>query len=160
MSSSPNLCDTLFYDGTCGLCHHSVKFVLKRDRHGERFRFAPLHGRTLLAKVPPGQRACLPDSLVLQTSDGILLTRSNACIYVLRRLGGPWKTIAVLLAAVSRPLRDGAYDLVARGRFAVFGRTAGPCPLLPPELMARFEPRSEEHTSELQSLRHLVCGLL
>jgi len=140
MSSSPNLCDTLFYDGTCGLCHHSVKFVLKRDRHGERFRFAPLHGRTFLAKVPPGQRACLPDSLVLQTSDGILLTRSNACIYVLRRLGGPWKTIAVLLAAVSRPLRDGAYDLVARGRFAVFGRTAGPCPLLPPELMARFEP--------------------
>src|SRR5262245_62858822 len=31
------------------------------------------------------------------------------------------------------------------------GRTAHPC---------RAPPRSEEHTSELQSLRHLVCRLL
>jgi predicted DCC family thiol-disulfide oxidoreductase YuxK len=132
--------DTLFYDGTCGLCHRAVKFVLKLDRDGERFRFAPLNGRTFLAKVPPAQRAGLPDSLVLQTRDGALLTRSNACTYVLRRLGGPWKTIAALLAALPRPLRDGAYDMVARTRFAVFGRTAGACPLLPAELLARFDP--------------------
>src|ERR1039458_7483339 len=28
------------------------------------------------------------------------------------------------------------------------------------DLVLRFPPRSEEHTSELQSLRHLVCRLL
>src|ERR1035438_9329951 len=36
-------------------------------------------------------------------------------------------------------------------------------PHLPPQLVRRFRlafSRSEEHTSELQSLRHLVCRLL
>jgi predicted DCC family thiol-disulfide oxidoreductase YuxK len=77
---------------------------------------------------------------VLRTSGGALRTRSNACIYVLRRLGGPWKIAAALLAAVPRPLRDAAYNLVARARFAVFGRIARSCPVLPPELLARFDP--------------------
>src|SRR5205814_5675400 len=49
--------------------------------------------------------------------------------------------------------------LVDRGRdlLGTLGRT-----LLPPPawLGARYEGRSEEHTSELQSLRHLVCRLL
>src|SRR5205814_784695 len=31
---------------------------------------------------------------------------------------------------------------------------------VPSSLGARYTPRSEEHTSELQSLRHLVCRLL
>src|ERR1039458_8464925 len=33
-------------------------------------------------------------------------------------------------------------------------------PHVPPELSQNFFTRSEEHTSELQSLRHLVCRLL
>src|SRR5437899_4231237 len=33
-------------------------------------------------------------------------------------------------------------------------------PFLPAEKTAAATPRSEEHTSELQSLRHLVCRLL
>lgn len=132
--------DTLFYDGTCGLCHHAVKFVLKRDRDGMRFRFAPLHGPTFMAKVPPAQRATLPDSLVLQTSAGALLTRSTAVIHILRVFGGAWKVAAALLAAIPRPLRDAAYNLVARTRLAIFGRTAALCPLVPPEFLARFDP--------------------
>src|SRR2546422_3303411 len=31
---------------------------------------------------------------------------------------------------------------------------------LPPDLVGRFDLRSEEHTSELQSRLHLVCRLL
>jgi predicted DCC family thiol-disulfide oxidoreductase YuxK len=132
--------DTVFYDGTCGLCHRAVMFVLRRDRDGVRFRFAPLHGPTFVAKVPFLQRDNLPDSLALQTSAGALLTRSNAVIYILRQLGGPWKTFAVLLDAIPRPPRDAAYGLVARSRFAVFGRTSETCPRLQPELRARFDP--------------------
>lgn len=132
--------DTLFYDGSCGLCHRAVRFVLKRDRAGGHFRFAPLHGQAFQSKVPVAQRANLPESLVLQTAAGRLLTRSNALIHVLRRLGGPWPAAAALLAAVPRPLRDAAYDVVARTRFAIFGRTSALCPPVPPELLARFDP--------------------
>jgi predicted DCC family thiol-disulfide oxidoreductase YuxK len=113
---------------------------LNRDRGGERFRFAPLQGPTFLSKVPPAQRATLPDSMVLQTAAGRLFTRSNAVIHLLRRAGGPWQTAAALLSAVPRPLRDAAYDLVARARFAISGRTAALCPAVPPDLLARFDP--------------------
>ena len=33
----------LFYDGSCGLCHASVRFILLRDRRGT-LAFAPLAG--------------------------------------------------------------------------------------------------------------------
>src|SRR5258705_2989425 len=35
-----------------------------------------------------------------------------------------------------------------------------PCPFLPWQRILGLSARSEEHTSELQSLRHLVCRLL
>ncbi len=35
---------TVLYDGECGLCHRSVKFLLKRDRH--QLWYAPLQGET------------------------------------------------------------------------------------------------------------------
>src|SRR5947199_5208501 len=46
-------------------------------------------------------------------------------------------------------------------RRLVTGRASGTM-WLPPGACcrARWQPRSEEHTSELQSLRHLVCRLL
>src|SRR5437899_5858935 len=41
------------------------------------------------------------------------------------------------------------------------GEVAGPVPHVPICCHSEFRPgRSEEHTSELQSLRHLVCRLL
>ncbi len=132
--------DTLFYDGTCGLCHRAVRLVLRRDRGGELFRFAPLGGPTFLSRVAPAERAELSDSLVLQTGAGAILMRSNAVIHILRRIGGPWKVLAALLAAIPASLRDAAYDVIARSRFAVFGRTANACPLLPPDQLTRFDP--------------------
>src|SRR5471030_3422880 len=38
--------------------------------------------------------------------------------------------------------------------------SAAALPANPPDAAPTREPRSEEHTSELQSLRHLVCRLL
>jgi len=31
---------TIFFDGTCGLCHGFVRFVLREDRSAEPFSFA------------------------------------------------------------------------------------------------------------------------
>ena len=130
----------LFYDGHCALCHRSVKFVLKHDRSGKLFRFAPLHGPTFDARVPAEKRAGLPDSVVVLTSDGALLVRSNAFLRVLRRLGGGWKIMAAVLGVIPRPLRDAAYDFIARVRYRVFGRREDLCPVIAPELRVRFDP--------------------
>jgi predicted DCC family thiol-disulfide oxidoreductase YuxK len=104
-----------------------VKFVVKHDRAGAAFRFAPLRGETFQATVPVDQRAGLPDSMVVQTQDGSLLVRSDALVHILRRLPGRWKALA-------------AYDFIARIRYRVFGQRDDLCPDVPPQVRERFDP--------------------
>jgi predicted DCC family thiol-disulfide oxidoreductase YuxK len=130
----------LFYDGHCGLCHRAVKFVLKHDRGGRVFRFAPLQGSTFLARVAPERRLGLPDSVVVLTRDGELLVRSAAFLHIFRGLGGGWGVLASVLGVLPRGLRDFVYDFIARIRYRVFGRRDDLCPIVPAELRPRFDP--------------------
>src|SRR5215813_15337247 len=132
--------DILFYDGHCGLCHNAVKFVVKHDRSGTAFRFAPLYGKTFEARVPVDQRTGLCDSMVVQTNEGLLLMRSNALVHILQRLGGKWKILAAVVALIPRPVRDVLYNVIARIRYRVFGRRDDLCPVLPSNLRTRFDP--------------------
>jgi predicted DCC family thiol-disulfide oxidoreductase YuxK len=131
--------EILFYDGACGLCHRSVLFVLAHDRAGV-FRFAPIGGPSFAASVPAQERGTLPDAIVVQRSDGAILVRSDAVAHVLARLGGGWPALGALLRAVPRPLRDVAYDWVARGRKRWFPKPDDACPVVPAHLRARFVP--------------------
>jgi len=130
----------LFYDGHCGLCHGAVKFVVKRDRAGHAFRFAPLQGPTFEARVPAERRGGLPDSIIVLTNEGALLARSDAALHILRRLGGGWKVLAGAFAVIPRALRDAAYNFIARIRYSIFGKRDDLCPIMPPDLRARFDP--------------------
>jgi len=130
----------IFYDGHCGLCHRAVKFVLTHDRAGNTFRFAPLQGQTFLSRVTSTQIPDLPDSFVVLTRERKLLMRSDASVYVMRRMGGGWKILANILGLVPRGLLDGVYDFVARVRYRVFGRQDELCPIVPPNLRTRFDP--------------------
>lgn len=112
--------------------------MLWADSQGRAFRFAPLGGATFQARVPPSARSGLPDSLVVFTTEGSLLTRSAGVLHLLRRLGGAWRVLAALSGLVPRPLRDAAYDFVARIRFRLFDRPDDACPLVPPHLRGRF----------------------
>ena len=131
--------ERLFYDGTCALCHGAVRFVLARDPEGRAFRFAPLDSAAFRAVATDETPASLPDSIVLATDDGRLLTRSDAVLHILGRLGRGWRVLAKLGRLVPRGLRDDAYDLVARVRYRVFGRKDDACPVIPPALRSRFD---------------------
>jgi len=131
--------EVLFYDGGCGLCHLAVRLTLAADRRG-RFRFAPLEGETFLALVAVDERRNLPDSLVLRTSAGAVLTRWKAVVEVLRGLGGPWPALAILGRLVPLRLGDALYDAVARVRHRLFRRPDDRCPVVRRELRARFLP--------------------
>jgi predicted DCC family thiol-disulfide oxidoreductase YuxK len=131
---------TVFYDGHCGLCHRMVRFIVAEDTAGA-FRFAPLDGPAFRATVPAALARALPDSVVVRTPGGALLSRTAAVRYVLGRLGGLWRVAGWLLLAIPSPLADRAYDGVARLRHRLFARPAEACPLLPPDLRARFDDR-------------------
>jgi predicted DCC family thiol-disulfide oxidoreductase YuxK len=120
----------LFYDGTCALCHRAVKFALRHDAIVRAFRFAPLQGPTFERLIEPSTRASLPDSMVILTSSGEVLTRSDAALELLRHAVG----------IVPRPVRDAAYNAVAAVRYKIFGRTTDLCPVMTPQQRERFDP--------------------
>lgn len=131
--------DRFFYDGHCGLCHRTVRFLLSEDRDGKAFVFSPLQSEVFAASVPESERGALPDSIVILTADGRMLTRSAAALYTLERLGGIWRLCAAAGRWVPAVLRDALYDGVAKVRHRVFRRPEEACPILPEHLRERFE---------------------
>ena len=131
----------LLFDGVCNLCNAFLRFVVRFDADG-MFRFAPVQspvGQDLLDRHGESQDPTDPDTVVL-VEDGQAYTKSAAALRVLRRLDGPFPLLYPLVA-VPEPLRDGVYDLVARVRYPLFGRTEE-CQLPAPELRERFVERS------------------
>mgnify|MGYP003631368400 FL=1 len=128
----------VFFDGECGLCHRTVRWLLAEDTDGASFRFAPLQGDTIASRLTPERIATLPDSIVLLRPGGELADRSDAVLLILSGLGGLWRLLGSGLRLVPRPLRNLGYDAVARVRKKVFQKPSGLCPMLPPELGARF----------------------
>jgi predicted DCC family thiol-disulfide oxidoreductase YuxK len=131
--------ERVFYDGDCGMCHSAVRFVLAEDRESGAFRFAALGGATFQTTVSAEQRDALPDSLVVQRDDGQLLVRSRAVLHLMHRLGGLWRVGALVVGVLPRRLADAAYDAIARVRKRLFRSPTGVCPVLAPELRARFD---------------------
>jgi predicted DCC family thiol-disulfide oxidoreductase YuxK len=132
--------DTVFYDGLCGLCHRSVVFLLQRDRDGSRFVFATIYGKTFEELISAQQRQTLPDSIVVLTPEGKLLTRSAALAHLLRRLGGVWGIMSGMIRMVPTRWADGLYDLVASRRQKWFRTPEQTCPVVPEALQERFLP--------------------
>jgi len=131
----------LLYDGVCGLCNRLVQFSLKRDSGG-RLRFASLQSDFA---APILQRHGFSshdlDTVYFVSGYGRaeerLSARSAAVILVLQHIGGLWGVVAAVLRMLPRWLRDCGYNMVARNRYRVFGRSEN-CILPEEKYRARF----------------------
>ena len=126
--------DVVLFDGLCGLCARTVRFILAHERDGE-LRFAPLEsgaGREFLARagVDPATQ-----TIVVVGAAGVRL-RSAATFAIAAHLRAPWRWL-VVARVLPRRLTDAAYDVIARNRARWFGRLER-CDLLTPETAARF----------------------
>lgn len=115
----------VLYDGVCGLCDQLVQFLLKRDK-SDQLRYASLQS-DFAAKIllRHGLNPADLDTVCVvwnYEEDGErVLTRSTAIIEVVKDLGGIWKLVEVG-KIIPRPIRDMAYELVARNRYRMFGK--------------------------------------
>jgi predicted DCC family thiol-disulfide oxidoreductase YuxK len=116
----------LLYDGVCGLCNRVVQLLL-RIRGADTFRFVPLEsplGRELLTTFPTPPTE--PEGVILLlnplTPRQHVYRRFDAVSESLQLIGGPWIILAFLLRLTPRPLREYTYGLIARHRYATFGR--------------------------------------
>src|SRR5215467_8953439 len=130
----------VFYDGNCALCHGWVRFVLAEDSSRKGFRLSSLQGDLYSSRVQRDKRSSLSDSVVVLTEDEKLLTRSGAVLYILRRLGGLWLLVAIIIGVIPRMALDWCYDRVAGSRKWLFGTRNSFCPVLSAELRRRFDP--------------------
>ena len=131
----------LFYDGDCGLCAQSLRFFLGIDRH-KRFSFAPLQGETAQGYLPANLREAKSLSTVVyrrSDSDGqSLFLRSEAVARALIDVGGAWGYLGRLLRLTPTPLRDWAYNLIAKNRLKFFPN--GACTLPAEQARERLLP--------------------
>jgi predicted DCC family thiol-disulfide oxidoreductase YuxK len=127
----------VFYDGACGLCHASVRWILRHERDSE-LRFAPLQGATAIA-----MRARFPQiptkiaTIVFVDGDRARL-RSKAFLHLARHLRAPWRW-SYRVRWLPGFVLDLGYRVIAAIRLRVWGR-ADECVLPAPEQAARFLP--------------------
>ena len=109
----------VLYDGECGLCHRSVKFLLERDQ--QQMWYAPLQGETaaaLRARHPEIPQTL--ESVVLVDHDRVHL-RSKAFLYGAKYLTRPWRW-AYHFRWMPAFVLDLVYALIARIRYRVWGK--------------------------------------
>jgi predicted DCC family thiol-disulfide oxidoreductase YuxK len=131
----------LLYDGVCGLCNRLVQFILRRDRTAI-FRFASLQSPFAASiLLRHGANPSDLDTVYVVTSYNqpaeSILQRSDAVVFVLKQLGGSWRTAALTFQLIPRPLRDWIYRQIARNRYRMFGRY-DTCPLPAEDTRTRF----------------------
>jgi predicted DCC family thiol-disulfide oxidoreductase YuxK len=123
----------ILFDGSCALCHATVRFLLAEDTRQE-LTFAPIGGatyRAVLGDIRP------PDSLIVHFADGRRYFEADAVLLLLEHFGGLWRVVSWLCLAIPRSVRNRAYRLVGRNRYRLFGTTVTNCPRLAARLQAR-----------------------
>ncbi len=133
----------LLYDGECGLCNRTVRFLLRLDRRGA-LRFAPLQGPAAQAYLRAhGLPADDFETLVFvpdwaRRDRPEFLLRTDGVVGALRACGNPAANVLAWMRVVPRGLRDMGYRFVARTRYRLFGQWDTACPLPKPEWRRRF----------------------
>src|SRR5262245_32828979 len=109
----------VLYDGECGLCHRSIKFLIKRD--GGQLWYAPLQGET--AAALRARHAEIPTTLesVVLIDNGRVHLRSKAFLYGAKYLTRPWRW-AYHLRWLPAFVLDLFYRFIARIRYRVWGK--------------------------------------
>jgi predicted DCC family thiol-disulfide oxidoreductase YuxK len=134
----------IFYDGSCGLCHRTIRFLLAEDAAGLHFRYAPLDSEAfrsalLESRSGFGPDDAVPDSVVVHRPGVPMLTRAAGALEIGHRLGGIWRLVAIVVGWLPMSMLNGGYDFIARVRHRVFTKPSESCPLIPAELRDRFQ---------------------
>jgi len=133
----------VFYDGLCGLCNKSVRWLIRHDRK-RRLRYASIQS-DFARKLPEEFRSSkVPGSIIFKNGPRYS-TRSDAVIRVMMKLGGIYCLSAMFLV-IPRAIRDAVYDWIGRNRYKWFGKYEA-CPLPGPEEQDLFLNQREDRMS-------------
>ncbi|MES2803174.1 MAG: DCC1-like thiol-disulfide oxidoreductase family protein [Bdellovibrionota bacterium] len=109
----------LFFDGVCHLCSALVDFSLPKFSEGQIY-FAPLQGSTARELLPSQD---LGLEYVVYFRGEKIYRKSKAVAYLLGDIGGVYKPISIMLHVLPSFISDFFYELVAKYRYRIFGKS-------------------------------------
>lgn len=127
----------VLYDGTCGLCARSVRWILRHE-NDRALTFAPLQGETAHAMREKFPNIPMSIDTVVYVDGERAHLRSKAFLHMSRHFKRPWRWLHALRWFPGFIL-DLGYRLVAATRYKLFGKVDS-CELPSPENRARFKP--------------------
>jgi len=110
----------IIFDGVCNFCNRTVNIILAHDK-AARFQFAPSQSHAaieLLQQFGIAQSAMASVILIDQEKVG---TKTDAIIQIASHLSG-WPSLFTGLKFIPKPIRDFAYDIIAKKRYTFFGK--------------------------------------
>jgi len=125
----------VLYDGNCGLCARSVRWILDHERDHD-IVFAPLQGPTATLARSRYPRIPLSIDTVVYITDGRAHLRSKAFLHAANHLRAPWRW-GYTLRWFPGFILDLLYRVVAALRYRIWGH-ADACGLVTPEQRRRF----------------------
>lgn len=111
----------IVFDGQCVFCSAWARFVLAVDRKA-RFRLLPAQsplGEALYRHLGLDPKTYETNILI---EDGVAYFKADGSIRMAMGLGFPW-SLAVVFRVLPKRWREALYDLVARNRYRLFGRS-------------------------------------
>lgn len=126
----------IIFDGVCNLCNGFIQFVIKRDKQ-DVFRYASLQseiGQRLVCERKIDTKKL--DSVILIEQGVAYYLKSDVALQIGLHLKG-YRTISKVLNLIPSGLRNIVYDLIARYRYAWFGKK-DQCMIPTPELKTKF----------------------
>lgn len=128
---------SVHFDGSCALCHGSVRFLLAEESRRE-LMFSALQDGKLETLIGKEALESLGDTVVIRTADGRNLIEAEGIIYLLDHLGGLWRLISWLMRLVPKRMARLGYHFIGDRRYRMFGTKDNLCPIMPPYLRERF----------------------
>ena len=116
----------VLFDGICNLCNASVRFITRHDKNNT-IQFASLQSETakqLLLKMNIDSQKI--DSIIFISNEKMFI-KSGAAIEIVKLLHG-FPRLLKYFQFIPRPIRDFVYDLIAKNRYRLFGKS---CSLQP-----------------------------
>lgn len=112
----------VFFDGECNFCNFWVKQVLKNERKNNIY-FSNLNS-SFSKKTLDQLKVDIKntDSIIVLYQDNIY-TKSNAISLILKQLRFPFPFFSIILSLLPNFFKDFFYDLIAKYRLKVFGKS-------------------------------------
>ena len=110
----------ILFDGVCNFCNRTINIILKYDKDAY-FQFAASQSNAAMGIMQAfGLEENAIASVILIDQEKVY-TKTDAVIQIAKHLSG-WPNLFRLLKFIPKPMRDFAYDLIAKNRYALFGK--------------------------------------